>query len=740
MNSLGRIHSKRTTMKWGRVTSPILLLVYCAASPFASAQSNPAQPWYQQAMRWGQVNINELDPQRFDVQSWMDYFQRCRVDGITINAAGFVAYYPSKVPLHPRSRFLGQRDLFGEIVTAARKAHLRVLARFDPSYQRADFYAAHPDWFSVDEQGKPNLLDWPPRPREKLTMICPNSPYFWEYMPKVFEEILSRYDVDGIFGNAWDGYSGICYCRYCRERFQKDTGRSLPAAEDRGDPVYRAWLQWRYRRLADVWQHWSETVKGAKSGAIFVPNQTSIAGMEALVERGQEVLQVENQGRGPNTPLWQIGMTGKLLRALSGGERPYWIVVGYYLPGWRHIAKPEAEQRVWLAEAMASGARPWFHVVGAAQEDRRGFKAFEDFFAFHWKNQQAFQHLESRADVALVYSQATLDFYRLPAEDTPLGAPPGVAENLRGAYQALLEARVPFDMLLAEDLAKSVPDRYRVLVLPNIAMLSSESRRALEEFVARGGGIVATFETSLYDETGKRRQDFGLANLLGVHAASDHVLGPLGHSYMRIQGGAELTADFSGTSVLPNTRYLVPVRADGKADTPLWLIPAYPVYPPETSWTQTEKQDVPLAYFRTAGKGRVAYFPGDVDATFGATHLPDHGRLLRQAIRWARGDKPLATVEGTGLVDFALYESKRGQRLVAFLVNLSNPAAWQPPLTEIIPAGKQVITIRLQPGQRCRAIQLLVAERAAEFEQAGETLTITVPSLRDFEVVVADLE
>jgi hypothetical protein len=717
---------------------PSLLLV--VSLPSASAQQTPRDGWYEQAMRWGQVNINELDPQRFDLRWWIDYFQQCHLDGITVNAAGLVAYYPSQVPLHPRSRFLGPRDLFGEIVAAARKANLHVLARFDPSYQRAEFYAAHPDWFSVDKEGQPNLLDWPPEPRDKLYEICLNSPYFWEYMPKVFEEILQRYDVDGIFGNAWEGYNGICYCPYCRARFREDTGNALPAREDRADPIYRAWVTWRYRRLAEVWEFWSTTVKRVKPGAIFVPNQTSIAGMRSLVERGQEMLQIENQGRGPATPLWQIGMTGKLLREVSKGQRPYWLLVGYYLPGWRHISKPEAEQRIWMAEALASGARPWFHVVGAAQEDRRGFKAFEDFFSFHWKNERCFQGLRSLADVALVYSQPTLDFYRLPSDGGPLGAPPTVTESLRGAYQALLEARVPFDMLLAEDLEKSALDRYRVLVLANTAMLSGKSLQALEEFVQRGGGLVATFETSLYDETGSRRRDFGLASLFGVQVTTARVQGPLGHSYMRLLGTEELGDTFQGTAVLPNTRYLVSVRAESQASTPLWLIPPYPVYPPETSWTQAPERDVPLAYFRTVGKGRTVYFPGDLAATYGATHLPDHSRLLQGAVRWAGGKNPRASVEGAGLADFALYRQAEGNRLVGFLVNLTNPAAWRPPLTEIVPVGTQVVTIRLRPGERCRAAQLLVAKQAAKFEQVDDVLSVTVPNLRDFEVVVADLE
>ena len=721
-----------------RYLPSLLLTLILFITSVGYSRESPPEPWYQQAMRWGQVNINERDPETFDVAKWMDYFRRCHLDGITVNAAGVVAYYPTEIPLHPRSRFLGNRDLFGEIVKAARQANLHVLARFDPSYQRQDFYYAHPDWFSLDKDGKPNLLTWPPEPREKLYEICPNSPYFWEYMPRIFEEIFARYDVDGIFGNAWDGYGGICYCRYCRERFKADTGLDLPAAEDRNDPTYRRWVTWHYRRLADVWEFWSKTIKRVKPGAIFVPNQTNSAGMHGFVERGQEMLHTENQGRGPNTPLWRIGMSGKLLRELSRGERPYWLLVGYYLPGWRHAAKPEAEQRIWMADALASGARPWFHIVGGDQQDRRGFRSFEDFFEFHWRNQEYFRNLRSRAEVALVYSQPTIDFYRRTGGGGPLGSPPRVNDSIQGAYQALLEARIPFDMLLAEDLEGSAPDRYRAIVLANTAMLSDSAVKNLERFVEQGGGLVATFETSLYDETGKRREDFGLGKLFGVHATTDGILGPLGHSYMRVAENEPWANALGHTAILPNTRYLVPVSSEGDARHPLWQIPPYPVYPPETAWRRVEKQDVPLAYVREAGKGRVAYFPGDLAATYGATHLPEHGRLLQAALREVTRDKYSATVEGPGLVDFSLFEQAGANCLVAFLVNLTNPAAWRPPLTEIIPVSRQTLTIRLQPGESCTAVRLLVSSKEAKFSQSGETLVVELPGIADFEVVVAD--
>jgi len=59
-------------------------------------------------------------------------------------------------------------------------------------------------------------------------------------------------------------------------------------------------------------------------------------------------------------------------------------------------------------------------------------------------------------------------------------------------------------------------DRFKTLILPNIAALSDEQCRQLNAFVNRGGGLVATYETSLCDEWGAPRNDFGLADLFGV--------------------------------------------------------------------------------------------------------------------------------------------------------------------------------------------------------------------------------
>ena len=63
-------------------------------------------------------------------------------------------------------------------------------------------------------------------------------------------------------------------------------------------------------------------------------------------------------------------------------------------------------------------------------------------------------------------------------------------------------------------------DRFKTLILPNIAALSEEQCQQLRDFVRRAGSIVATYETSPCDEQGNMRKNLGLADLFGASFVS----------------------------------------------------------------------------------------------------------------------------------------------------------------------------------------------------------------------------
>ena len=114
-------------------------------------------PWYRRIKRWGQINITEDNADDFDIEWWRGYWKKTETQGIVLNAGGVLAYYPSKVPLHRRAKFLGDRDLFGDLCSAAHEDGLVVFGRVDSGKADEDFYKAHLDWFAVDADGNPYM-------------------------------------------------------------------------------------------------------------------------------------------------------------------------------------------------------------------------------------------------------------------------------------------------------------------------------------------------------------------------------------------------------------------------------------------------------------------------------------------------------------------------------------------------------------------------------------------------------
>jgi hypothetical protein len=73
-----------------------------------------------------------------------------------------------------------------------------------------------------------------------------------------------------------------------------------------------------------------------------------------------------------------------------------------------------------------------------------------------------------------------------------------------GFYQALVEAKLPFEFLSDQMMTPERLDAFKVVILANARCLSDEQCRMLDDYVAGGGKVVAAFETSTRDENGKR--------------------------------------------------------------------------------------------------------------------------------------------------------------------------------------------------------------------------------------------
>lgn len=720
----------------------------CASSPPRSSPPAATGPWYRRTLRWGQTNITEADVQDYDISWWRGYWRATRVQGLIFNAGGIVAYYPSSFPLQYRPPALGNRDLFGELVQAARQEGLVVLARMDSNRTHQALFEAHPDWFTVDAAGKPHKAG-------DLFITCINGPYYDEYLPGILREIAQRYRPDGFTDNSWSGLGreSICCCQNCRQRFRAHSRRELPVRKNWDDPAYREWIAWNYARRLELWEQNNKVTReaggpdclwvGMNSGSISGQCQ-SFRDYRGICARAEMIL-LDHQARGDGGGFAQNAEIGQLIHGLLGWDKLIPESMAMYQAGrptFRKTARPEAEARLWMLEGFAGGIQPWWHHVGAQQEDRRQFQIAESIYRWHEAHQEYLVQREPIASIGLVWSQQNCDFYgRDHAADL-------IELPWRGWSRALVRARIPYLPIHADDLDAGSCSRFSVLILPNVGSISDAQANAVRRFVERGGALIATGRSGLYDEAGVPRRDFVLADLLGCHYVSlgreserpRELYSDSLHSYLRLEAPRpqprhEILEGFDDTDILPFGGWLGDVIPSEQGQVLLTYVPSFPVYPPETSWMRERRTNIPgLVVQQASQRGRVAFLIADVDRRFGAEALPDHGRLLANLARWANARPFPLQVEGPGHIDCRLY--RQPGRSILHLVNLSSSGAGRGPVAEWLPVGPLKVRVAIPAGQRPRLVQAMVAQTKLPFSLNRDMIEMTVGSVVDHELLV----
>jgi hypothetical protein len=729
-------------------------------SSVAGIGSSTEIPWYQRATRWGQTNITEMDPAHYDIEWWRNYWKITHLQGVIINAGGIVAYYPSKVPLHRQAKYLAGRDLFGDLCQAAHEDGLAVFARMDSNRAHEEFYIAHPDWFTRDAEGKPYKAG-------ELYVTCVNSPYYNEHIPSILTEIAKLYRPEGFTDNSWSGLGrdSICYCAHCMKSFREKTGNEIPRAHDWNSAVYREWIQWNYRRRLEIWEMnnrisraaggpaciWS----GMNSGSVSQQSE-SFRDLKEICQRA-DILMLDSQARNDSGGFQQNADTGKLVHGLLGWNKLVPESMAMYQAGrptFRLSGKPVPEARLWMLEGIAGGIQPWWHFVGASHEDRRIYHTPVPVFAWHKSNEEYLINREPIANVGVVWSQQNMDFYGRSESAFRVELP------WRGITQALLRSRIPYVPVHADHIDRDA-GQLSLLVLPDLAVLTDAQAAGIKRFVERGGGLMATGKSSLYDDWGDRRSDYALGDLFGVHATESsgagtgNQAGETFHTYLRLYPELRKYADgpktglepalhgvrhpvfkgFNETDILSFGGNLEAVKTDPGTEVLLTFIPAFPIYPPETAWMRQPVTDIPgLILNTTAGGSRITFLPADLDRQFGRYNLPDHGNLLANLIRWTAKDNIPILVECAGMIDCNIYQQKKC--MILHLVNLTNPAAWRQPMEDYLPVGPVKIRIRLQGNLNGKYIRLLVEDQMISHAVENGWIQFTINSISDHEVVV----
>jgi hypothetical protein len=379
---------------------------------------------------------------------------------------------------------------------------------FEPDVFRD--YGLDPDrYYARNEKGEPQQhLGGAYSKEGKVFSSCPNNPD-WMALERDITLLFAENGFAGIFydvGVLADDADMFCHCAYCKAKWKKhlvekglDPGTPLPlpkTGRDMTQAINRDHLRWRYSCIEEDWMLVRNAVKAKYPNFVLGPNSSDKepdnTAAAAIMGRGQvyDFLDFEEWGHG-GAPY--SAACSCLLGRADGGGKP---VLMLWNGGDIHNS---VQAKIALAEAYATGEYCQ-NFLGAAE--------FNDFLRHH---QEYFADSTSPANVGIVYSAWSREFYDVPKKSH--------------AYywfgQMLLDLHVPFEYLLAEhDLTPQTLSRYKALILPDVGCLSNDQMSALGAYLKGGGAIYATHGTGKYNEDLQPRTPSAIG-ILGEHATSE---------------------------------------------------------------------------------------------------------------------------------------------------------------------------------------------------------------------------
>jgi hypothetical protein len=704
------------------------------AAPTGTFDPNsiPASSWSRRFKRVIQINWNERDAEDFKLSDFADFLKSTHAEVAYITVSCITMFYPSKVLDALPSRWLKGRDMFGEACKAAKANSTRIMARLSPNLMPTVLAGKHPDWFRRDKDGKllPN-----PEPISDLLPLCQFSSYFDEELPAIIQELLTRYPIDGVYMNGWPSAdTRPCYCINCRKV---------------GDPTTESYRIAYQKRTEELWSRYATMVAEHRPDMIFSGNlggrlKGGSTDLSSLMEHAS-IFTADNQGRaGKGENAWDVTQQCRLGNALLKGRAMVNIVGGYQITGagtWRNVTGNPQQIRQRLCQSLASGASLWFHWLGQHQgfvEDRRWQKICKDFYNWQFANDRHFHNTGTLASVGLVVSQHSNRFYKSAPHTNSTDA-------LEGMYEVLVDARIPFDIVIDTDLNASTLAKYKVLVLPNLAWMSDAQIAAVRDWAAKGGSLFSSFETALYAYDGKPRADFGFADIYGMRKTGDRT--GYGMQYptdsegppmvQRLEEAAHshpVTAGFTDTKWICGGNYRVPFTAVGTMY--MTNIESYPARSPEEVYPRENHTHDRVAVFREGGTSRHVYFGHDLDGCFKRTNAGDLRDILAAALRWQTRDEHPVAVKGNGLVEVIGWETEPGYAV--HMVDYTYPNFKFGPQRHLVPVGPQAVRL-VTAGKPVKSVRLLQAGTQIPFRQDGAVVEFTVPDLHQYEVAALEL-
>lgn len=502
----------------------------------------------------------------YDPQKAVRIARELNADSLRYPAASYYAYFPAKCgyPVHPELK----GDPMRETVDLCRAAGLRNVAYVPLNHPFMEVTNKDPrfaDWSRKDASGKPYITEH--YGFNEYYEGCLNSPVR-EMIRKLVMEVLTDYPFDVMyFDGPYEGMQNAkqyCHCKYCEAAYRAKFGKSVPDQAEklsREDEVqYTNWM------ANDVVIAFLRDIREAIRRTRDVPvlfNDTSLLSKREWRNHAIPVVDgfMFEAAETPEEKLFnmQLGQsTGKVTWTYVGSHTEYnrEHLKDDRVRGWFSYPVESQELLIDGATAIASGvglvywglARFFYQPESPISYESGRY--VKEIFDFQQKHDALLRSVRSKPQVGILVGSQTIDWYTGKHYNSK-----GYPNYFHGAYQALKANSYEAEPFLDWLMTPEVLARYSMVWLPNAVCLSDAQCRTIADYVRGGGRLVATHLTSVADEHGKVRKDFGLAELFGASFVSAEPV-EIPDLYLKLPGGEEIPQD---PQVLPIRTSLKPL-------------------------------------------------------------------------------------------------------------------------------------------------------------------------------------
>lgn len=472
--------------------------------------------WYGNCYRQGFKNLGGTKMvETFDARQLVKHWQEAGAELVFMNVfySGY-ALYPSKLTVQDPN--LKGRDLVKQFVDACKEFGVRPGGYVTPQ-NHYPFMAGHPDWCQTKTDGTLHLGMGYMLPDSPYSDACFNAPIV-EKLEELLRESFSRYKLDAAFFDNAFTREGICQCRFCKEKFKALTGHDLPKNDDWSDAVFRRALQFKYDTFREGMLRLVKAAREQTPDLAIVHNnvgsychwnachgeqfteELDYACSEQVVASAHSL---DTLGSVHETAVGVIAYNQGLLRGKSRSNRK--------VHAYNYVVEPASNARMDLGLKLELLGAAAFGGVLAIQGGQPAVKKIFDIL------KQAEPYLADTTPVpyaAILSSQISFDM-QYPEK-------PGYGYgDLKGMFNSLQNLNVPTEFISSRALEAGETDNLSVMILSDVAYISPAQAQVIRDFVSRGGGLIATCQTSLMGEDGKVLPNFALADVLGVDAAGE---------------------------------------------------------------------------------------------------------------------------------------------------------------------------------------------------------------------------